>query len=276
MRNEIEEFDRVVADRLSEEVFLTEDAQNNTFFLEDEDPDYSGVTSGTGQIPTALDEYGDMIIPEMPEADDVTDDIMDKYLNVELIMDVGTGSERKGRVLKRAKGSTGEPIGRAHANPLFDTREYVVEFTDGTTENYFANVIAENMYAQIDSEGQQYQLLNEIVDHRADNTAIPVEQGFVRSRNGNEVPKVTTKGWSLLVSWRDGSTDWVKLKDIKDSHPVQVAEYATSNRIADQPAFKWWVPIVLRKRNRIVSKAKSRYWYPKPNPGIGRLLTSLE
>ena len=116
------------------------------------------------------------------------------------------------------------------------------------------------MYAQIDSEGQQYQLLDEIVDHRSDNTAIPIEQGFVRSRNGNQVPKVTTKGWLLLVSWRDGSTDWVKLKDLKDSYPVQVAEYAASNRIADQSALKWRVPTVLRKRNRIVSKVKSRYW----------------
>ena len=51
-------------------------------------------------------------------------------------------------MVKRAKGTSGDPIGRAHSNPLFDTREYVVEFTDGSTENYFANVIAECMYAQ--------------------------------------------------------------------------------------------------------------------------------
>jgi hypothetical protein len=50
-------------------------------------------------------------------------------------------------VVKRARGTSGEPIGCAHSNPLFDTREYVhVEFTDGCTENYFVN-------AQVDSEG---------------------------------------------------------------------------------------------------------------------------
>jgi TFIIF-interacting CTD phosphatase-like protein len=97
--------------------------------------------------------------------------------------------------VKRAKGLSGEPMGRAHTNPLFDTREYIVEFTDGTTENYFANVIAENMYLQIDAEGpHQYQLLQEIVDHRSDGSAVTRDNGFHISKNGNRVPRPTTKG----------------------------------------------------------------------------------
>ena len=52
----------------------------------------------------------------------------------------------------------------------------------------------------------------------------------------------------------------MKLKDLKDSYPVQIAEYAVANRIAEEPAFRWWVQSVLRKRNRIVAKMKSRYW----------------
>ena len=180
-----------------------------------------------------------MHLPETPEADDLDGSTLDKYLNTELIFDVGNGNERKGRVVKRAKGTSGEPIGRAHANPLFDTREYVVEFTDGSTENYFANVIAECMYAQIDSEGNQYQLLSKIMDHKSDKSAIPIENGFTVSRNGNRVPKTTTRGWSLLVSWKDGSSDWMSLKELKDSYPVQIAEYAMANKIANEPAFNW-------------------------------------
>ena len=151
----------------------------------------------------------------------------------------GTGSERKGRVVKRAKGTSGESIGRAHANnPLFNTREYVVEFTDGSSENYFANVIAECMYAQIDSEGNQYQLLkNEITDHRSDKSAIGIADGFTTSRNGNHVPKETTQGLSLMVSWKDGSSDWIPLKDLKAAYPIQIAEYAMANQIANKPAF---------------------------------------
>ena len=69
-----------------------------------------------------------------------------------------------------------------------------------------------------------------------------------------------TRGWSLLVSWKDGLlSDWMPLKEPKDSYPVQIAEYATANKIANEPAFNWWVHTVLRKRNRIVAKVK-RYW----------------
>jgi hypothetical protein len=59
---------------------------------------------------------------ERPEDDD--EEAVDKYLNVELIMNMGTNDERSGRVIKRSRGLDNEPIGRAHANPLFDTREY--------------------------------------------------------------------------------------------------------------------------------------------------------
>jgi hypothetical protein len=258
VRRQVEAFDSDVEERLDDQRFVAQDP-DATFFLQDEDDVYYDSHRGVTTTP-AVDEYGDMIVPESLEADDIDDKVLDKYLNAELIFDMGTGAERRGRVIKRAKGTTGQPVGRGHANPLFNTREYVVEFTDGSTENYFANVIAENMYAQIDDEGRQYQLLDEIADHRSNETALRIENGFTVSRNGIRVPKQTTRGWYLLVNWKDGSSDWVKLKDIKDSYPVQIAEYAVANRIAEEPAFKWWVHnVFLRKRNRIVAKVKSRY-----------------
>ena len=55
-------------------------------------------------------------------------------MNMELRMGVGMDDERWGWVIKRAKGIGGEPVGRAHANPFFDTREYEVKFTYGTIE----------------------------------------------------------------------------------------------------------------------------------------------
>jgi hypothetical protein len=44
---------------------------------------------------------------------------------------------------------------------------------------------------------------------------------------------MTTKGWKLLVEWKDGSTDLLPLKDLKESYPVQVAEYAVANKMAE-------------------------------------------
>ena len=43
--------------------------------------------------------------------------------------------------------------GRRHANLKMDTREYEVEFIDGMTERYSANIMAENIYSQCNLEG---------------------------------------------------------------------------------------------------------------------------
>ena len=65
-------------------------------------------------------------------------------------------------------------------------------------------------------------------------------------------------GWKLLVKWRDQSESWVKLAELKESHPVETAEFAKSRGIDDETAFIWWVPHMLRKRNAIISDVKMR------------------
>ncbi len=67
------------------------------------------------------------------------------------------------KVTKRLREKDGIPIGTAHDNPILDTRMHEVEFGDGHTEAY---VIAENMFAQVDSEGDRHVLLQEIIVHR--------------------------------------------------------------------------------------------------------------
>ena len=109
-------------------------------------------------------------------------------------MDVGSGNERKGPVTNRSRGHDGKPIGVAHNNPLFDTREYDVEFTDGSIENYAANIIAENTFAQVDNEGREHLIMKEIVDHNKYHTLILILESKSRSYNGNKIPKVTSCG----------------------------------------------------------------------------------
>jgi hypothetical protein len=53
--------------------------------------------------------------------------------------------------------------------------------------------------------------------------------------------------------------DWLPLKDLKDTYLVYKAEYTAANKIANEPAFNWWVHTVLQKQNRIVAKVK-RFW----------------
>jgi hypothetical protein len=75
--------------------------------------------------------------------------VIDKYLNAKLIFNLGKNDERHGQVIKSARDPKGDPIGHAHNNPLFDTCEYDVKFTTRLHEQYQANVIAENIYAQV-------------------------------------------------------------------------------------------------------------------------------
>ena len=45
---------------------------------------------------------------------------------------------------------------------------------------------------------------------------------------------------------------------MKESHPVEVAEYARAGGIDKEPAFKWWVPHTLKKRQVILAALKKR------------------
>jgi hypothetical protein len=102
---------------------------------------------------------------------------------------------------------------------------------DGLLMSYHANVIAENIFAKCDDKGgRRHAILDEIIDHKAD-------KGFVNTKRGKKVPKKTTKGWKLLCHWKDGSTDWIKMKYVKDLNPIELAEYAVANRIQEEPAF---------------------------------------
>ena len=181
----------------------------------------------------------------------------DYYIGASLELPRGSKLQQ-GRVTKRARDNDGNIIGRAHNNPILDTRRYIVEFDDGEEAELAANVIAENMYAQCDPEGNQHVLFDSIVDFRRSTTALTKADQTVAKADGRTFLRRSTKGWQLCVQWRDGSTSWEKLSVMKESHPLEVAEYAISQDIADQPSFNWWVPRVIKKRELIISKVKSR------------------
>jgi len=82
------------------------------------------------------------------------------------------------------KDGNGNPIGRAHSNPILDTRMFEVEFLDGTTQALAANVIAENMFAQVDQEGRRLMLLSEIIGHRSNKNAVSKQDALITNKNG--------------------------------------------------------------------------------------------
>ena len=214
---------------------------------------------------------------EVKEDDDLfTPDTYDTYLNMELALPQGDSLEpRLARVTKRLKDANGIPIGTADDNPLFNTRMYEVEYLDGERASLSANCIAENLFTQVGDEGNQQVLMKEIIDYRTNRQEVKQQDAFITMRTGTERRRETTKGWEILIEWKDSSTNSDALKDVKESYPVQVAKFAISNYIAEEPAFAWWITFVMKKRNCILAKVKSKYWLRSHKFGI-RILKSVE
>ena len=99
------------------------------------------------------------------------------------------------------------------------------------------------MLAQVDSDGMSTTSMKAILDHRRDDEkALQHHDKYVQTKNGRRHLRKTTKGWELLIKWKDKSESWIKLADMKESHPVEVAEYARARGIDKEPAFEWCGP----------------------------------
>jgi hypothetical protein len=110
--------------------------------------------------------------PDPDQADlKVTPEVGNNYIGVDLLFPKGR-TMTKGRVTARKRVADGNPKGRANPNPILDTREYTVTFDDGDVTDLTANLIAESMYAQCDLDGNQYVLLDSLIDHGRLDTAL--------------------------------------------------------------------------------------------------------
>ena len=96
-----------------------------------------------------------------------------------------------------------------------------------------------------------------LVDYQRDNNAIslPDQQTTVQ---GGPITHKTTSGWQMCCQWKDSSTSCKNQSESKESHPVQKAEFAVAQRIDHEPAFNWWLKLVLKKRDRIMTSVRKR------------------
>ena len=109
-------------------------------------------------------------------------------------------------VIRRATDKYGAPIGQAHINPMLDTREFEVELENSETDNIMANQIASNLYSQLDNEGSDILQFKGIIDHKEDRSDLIKETGFTVIKLVHKKFKPTTRGWKVLVEWRDYTT----------------------------------------------------------------------
>jgi hypothetical protein len=107
-KQEIENFNQTLETSLGDANFIIDgEGKFDSLYLQDIKDDYnSGVRHDDDTTPPQAD-YGDMNTEERPKDDD--EEAVDKYLNVELIMNTGTSDERHGRVIKRLRGLDDNP-----------------------------------------------------------------------------------------------------------------------------------------------------------------------
>ena len=153
-------------------------------------------------------------------------EVFDKYISARVILPRDSALVG-GKVSRRKRDRDGNPVGRSNANPILDTRVYELEFPDEHVDEYAANVIEEHMYSQVDSKGHHFMIMDEIVDYEKDGSAVAADDQYITA-NGRQHSRKTTKGWKLCIQWMDGSTSWEALKDLKESNPVEIAEYVVS------------------------------------------------
>ena len=135
-----------------------------------------------------LDEFNQVIKDlDLAEADNDWPSeygVEDSYLDMEL----GTITRRDDeglhhvRVKRMAIDQDGKPIGRPSNNPLLDSRQYEIEYLDVTTEVLTANIIAENLLAQVDNQGHRHLMIDKIEDHQKNSDAVQKEKGTIRRR----------------------------------------------------------------------------------------------
>jgi hypothetical protein len=222
-----------------------------------DDPDYADFVTPT------YDCYEDYEFSpsKMQDIDDIKEehyvDTYDQYVGARVRVPIGD-EIRSGRVVRRKRELDGTVRGRSNTNSMLDTRTYEIEFPDGRSDEYTANVIAEKMYAQFEIEGRQYNLMEGFIDHKKDGHA--VEPADMHIKHGsNKKARKTTKGWHLCVEWKYGTTSWERLADLRERNHVEVAEYAATKSLIDTPSFVWWSPYVLNKRTIIIDTVTKRY-----------------
>ena len=121
------------------------------------------MTPPNTQQPKAFKKYEDHEQQEQPtlEVEDIVDSTgklinqqpaYDQIINAEVQLQLGEEIVN-GKVIQRTIGPDGQVTGTYDNNPFLNSIIYDVEFPDGQVKEYAADIIAENMLTQVDSDG---------------------------------------------------------------------------------------------------------------------------
>jgi hypothetical protein len=118
-----------------------------------DDPDYADFVTPTYYCY----EDDEIYSSKMPDIDDIKEendiDTYDQYGGAHVWVPIGD-EIRSGKVVWHKQEMDETVMGQANANSMLVTRTCEIDFPDGHSDEYTANIIAENMYAQCDIEGR--------------------------------------------------------------------------------------------------------------------------
>ena len=139
----------------------------------DDDDEMNGPVESPNHV-DILDSMG-RILEQQP--------VFDKIINAEVMIQ-NRDEMAMGKVARRSLDADGRTTGTYHNNPFLITITYDVEFPDGQIKEYGANIIAENMLTQVDSDRYSLSLMDSIIDHQRDpSQAILMEDKYITTRS---------------------------------------------------------------------------------------------
>ena len=103
--------------------------------------------------------------------DDVNLETGDTYIGAEVSLPHGD-SQQTSKVIRQTRDQDRELTGTAHNNQILNTHSYQVELPDSQLGEYIANEIAQNILSQCDPAGNQFLLMESIVDHKVTDEAL--------------------------------------------------------------------------------------------------------
>ena len=92
-------------------------------------------------------------------------------INAKVILTQGE-DVRLAKVIRRNVDSNGQVLGYYKEIPMLNTILYDVQFPYGAIQTYSANLVAENILTQVDTDGYHNHLLGVILDRSEDKRAV--------------------------------------------------------------------------------------------------------
>ena len=229
-----------------------------------EHPEGDDIDEGTEEERGAIPDVEDIVDSTGKLLDQQPD--YDKLINAKILLQLDDKMVM-GKVKGRSLGDDGKVVGSYDDNPILNSIIYNVEFPDRQVKEYLPNIPTENMLSQVDDNGNNQLMMDAIIDFKKDPTAVLMEDKYLFTMIGQCRLRKTTLSWWFLVRWKDETESWVKLAKCKDLYPVEVTEFAKARNLVSEPAFAWWVPNTIRRRNAILSEVKA--WFMKQTHKYG-------